>query len=76
MRQALLKLAPCYREVVVLRHYEQLKFNEIAQVLEIPQGTVKSRMAEALTQLTRLLKHLSEETSCNPKIQSKELLAL
>ena len=67
VRAALLSLAPHYREVVALRHYEHLKFHEIAEVLGIPEGTVKSRMAEALTQLTRLLKHLNEDT-CTPKI--------
>jgi RNA polymerase sigma-70 factor (ECF subfamily) len=76
VRQALQKLAPHYREVVVLRHYEGLKFHEIGQVLDIPQGTVKSRMAEALMQLNRLLKHLNEETTCNPKTRTPELLAL
>lgn len=65
VRQALLKLAPHYRDVLVLRHYEHLKFHEIAVVLDIPDGTVKSRMAEALTQLGRLLKHLNTHESCN-----------
>jgi RNA polymerase sigma-70 factor (ECF subfamily) len=55
VREALLKLPETYRSVVVLRHYEALKFREIAQVLNIPEGTVKSRMAEAMTQLARLL---------------------
>jgi len=68
VRAALLSLAPHYREVVALRHYEHLKFHEIAEVLGIPEGTVKSRMAEALTQLTRLLKHINEDT-CTPKTQ-------
>ena len=76
VREALLKLATHYREVVVLRHYEQLKFHEIADVLDIPEGTVKSRMAEALNQLTKLLQHLNDKSSCTPKIQPKELLAL
>jgi RNA polymerase sigma-70 factor (ECF subfamily) len=76
VRNALLKLATHYREVVVLRHYEGLKFHEIGEVLAIPEGTVKSRMAEALTQLNRLLKHLEQETSCNLKTQTPELLAL
>jgi RNA polymerase sigma-70 factor (ECF subfamily) len=76
VREALLKLAPHYREVVVLRHYEQLKFHEIGDVLDIPEGTVKSRMAEAMNQLTRLLQHLNETTSWTPKNQPKELLAL
>ena len=55
VRDALLKLPESYRAVLVLRHYEDLKFREIADVLDIPEGTVKSRMAEALTQLGRLL---------------------
>jgi len=56
VRQALARLPEGYRSVVALRHYENLKFREIAEVLDIPEGTVKSRMAEALTQLTRYLK--------------------
>jgi RNA polymerase sigma-70 factor (ECF subfamily) len=76
VRRALLELAPHYREVVVLRHYEGLKFREIGDVLAIPEGTVKSRMAEALAQLNKLLKHLNEDQSCKPKIQTPELRAL
>ena len=45
-----------YRTVLVLRHYENLKFREIAVVIEMPEGTVKSRMAEALSRMSRLLK--------------------
>jgi len=56
VRHALMRLPEGYRSVVVLRHYENLKFREIADVLDIPEGTVKSRMAEALTQLSRSLK--------------------
>jgi RNA polymerase sigma-70 factor, ECF subfamily len=56
VRRALQQLSEAYRSVVVLRHYEDLKFREIAELLEIPEGTVKSRMAEALTQLSRLLR--------------------
>ncbi len=56
VRQALLQLPEIYRAVVVLRHYEGLKLPKIAEVLEIPEGTVNSRMAEALSRLGRLLK--------------------
>ena len=79
LRPALLRLAPHYREVVVLRHYEQLKFEEIGVVLGIPVGTVKSRMSEALKQLNRFLKHLETKEETKPwniKNQPKELLAL
>lgn len=55
VRGALMKISETYRSVLVLRHYEDLKFSEIAEVLDIPEGTVKSRMAEGLSQLARLL---------------------
>jgi len=74
VRRALATLAPPYREVVVLRHYEDLKFREIGEVLGIPEGTVKSRMAEALTQLSQLLKHVNEEESCKrPTLETRAL---
>jgi RNA polymerase sigma-70 factor (ECF subfamily) len=76
VRQALGQLAEPYRAVVVLRHYEGLKFREIGDVLEIPEGTVKSRMAEALTLLNRILRQSLNERdiSCKPKTK-KETLA-
>ena len=61
VRSALERLPESHRAVVVLRHYEGLKFREIADVLDIPEGTVKSRMAQSLTQLTRHLGPLMEK---------------
>jgi RNA polymerase sigma-70 factor (ECF subfamily) len=58
VRMALAKLDPRYREVIVLKHYENLKFHEIAEVLDIPVGTAKSRMAEGLGRLNKILKGL------------------
>jgi RNA polymerase sigma-70 factor (ECF subfamily) len=55
VRQALLQLPDIYRSVIVLRHYEGLKLAKIADILDIPEGTVNSRMAEALQRLSRLL---------------------
>lgn len=55
VRQALVRLPETHRAVVVLKHYEGLKFREIAEVLGIPEGTAKSRMFEALTMLNRRL---------------------
>jgi len=72
VRRALLELSPQYREVVLLRHYEGLKFREIGELLDIPEGTVKSRMAGALGQLNRLLKHLNQDEACNHKNQAVE----
>ena len=56
VRRTLLQLPEIYRTVIVLRHYEGLKFGEIAEVLGIPDGTVKSRMSEGLSRLAELLK--------------------
>lgn len=80
VRHALMRLPEAYRSVVVLRHYENLKFREIADVLEIPEGTVKSRMAEALTQLSALLRRPEPkrpENLCkNPSRRIEENLVL
>lgn len=58
VRAALKRLPELYRAVVILRHYEGLKFSEIADVLGIAEGTVKSRMAEGVRRLAPLLQHL------------------
>lgn len=55
VRRALRQLGENHRTVLILRHYEQLRFREIAEVLDIPEGTVASRMAEALNQVRKLL---------------------
>ena len=55
VRRALLQLPEIYRTVLVLRHYEDLKLGRIAEILGIPEGTVNSRMAEALSRLSRIL---------------------
>ncbi len=56
LRQALAKLSPDYRAVVVLRLIEGYSVAETAQVLDIPQGTVASRLARAQQQLQQWLK--------------------
>jgi RNA polymerase sigma-70 factor, ECF subfamily len=65
VRHALMQLPDHYRSVVVLRHYEDLKFREIADVLGIPEGTVKSRMSEALSLLAHALKNSERKQNRN-----------
>ncbi len=55
VRRAVIGLPEIYRAVIVLRHYEGLKLARIAELLEIPEGTVNSRMAEALDRLSQIL---------------------
>ncbi len=75
VQRALGQIAEPYRVVVVLRHYEGLKFREIGEVLDLPDGTVKSRMAEALHQLNRILNPLLQDRP-NPGARTKESLLI
>lgn len=61
IEQALAGLPDVQREVFVLYHYTRLTYEEIAEVTEVPLGTVKSRMNAALTALRRLLSELKQE---------------
>jgi RNA polymerase sigma-70 factor (sigma-E family) len=51
VRQALLGLSRDHREVLVLRFYADLSERQVAEVLRVPAGTVKSRTARALAAL-------------------------
>ena len=55
VRRAVEKLPDHYREVIVLHNLEGLSLTQVAQVLEIPLGTVKSRRVRAFSLLRRLL---------------------
>jgi len=49
--RSLERLTPLYREVLVLYHFEHLKYQEIADLLEIPIGTVMNRIFRARRKL-------------------------
>jgi len=49
--QALRRLEPVHREILILREFQQLTYAELAAVLEIPRGTVMSRLHEARQKL-------------------------
>jgi RNA polymerase sigma-70 factor (ECF subfamily) len=55
IQAALLALSTEYREVVVLRHFTDLSYDEIAAALGIPATKVKSRLYTARQQLGELL---------------------
>ena len=52
---ALQQLTPDHREVVLLRFYDAMRLSEIAAVVGVPEGTVKSRLYHALKRLKGLL---------------------
>jgi len=56
LQGALQKLSPELRETVILRDLEELEYKEIAQVLNVPEGTVKSRLNRGRAELARVLK--------------------
>ncbi|MBV9946847.1 MAG: sigma-70 family RNA polymerase sigma factor [Myxococcales bacterium] len=55
VREAILQLDPAFRECLVLRDIEDLSYEEIEGITGLPQGTVKSRIHRARTQLKELV---------------------
>jgi RNA polymerase sigma-70 factor (ECF subfamily) len=56
LQSALSKLSPELRETIILRDLQEMEYREIADVLAIPEGTVKSRLNRGRAELARLLK--------------------
>jgi RNA polymerase sigma-70 factor, ECF subfamily len=56
LQGALQKLSPELRETVILRDLEELDYREIAKVLNVPEGTVKSRLNRGRAELARVLR--------------------
>lgn len=59
MQKALMELNAEQREVVIMKEYEGLKFREIAEVLNISENTVKSRMYYGLDGLKKILERMN-----------------
>jgi RNA polymerase sigma-70 factor (ECF subfamily) len=55
VRAAVQQLPVEFREIIILREYEELSYHEIAAVLDCPSGTVMSRLARARARLRELL---------------------
>ena len=55
VQAAIQQLSPEHRQVIVLRELEQMSYEEIATVLDLPQGTVESRLNRARTALREKL---------------------
>jgi RNA polymerase sigma-70 factor (ECF subfamily) len=60
---ALGKLTPEFREVLILREFEELSYKEIAGVIRAPIGTVMSRLARAREHLATILGNQSTKES-------------
>ena len=58
LQAALNRLSPDMREAVVLRDFQDLDYDEIAEVLGVPEGTVKSRINRGRLELARVIKRM------------------
>jgi len=56
VRAAMGQLSPEHREVLVLREFERMSYEEIAEALDIPRGTVESRLHRARSEMREKLK--------------------
>jgi len=61
IEDALTKVKPVYREVVVLRDVQDLSYDEIAEITGLSIGTVKSRINRGRNHLQKLLKYIYNE---------------
>jgi RNA polymerase sigma-70 factor (ECF subfamily) len=55
LRRALEKLPADFREIIVLREFEELSYKQIADVVDVPLGTVMSRLARARSRLGEII---------------------
>lgn len=62
---ALAKLSARDREILVLRHFQELSYREISDALEIPEGTVMSRLFHARRRLKERLAPFLSETNAD-----------
>jgi len=56
VQRCLVRLSPELREAVILRDLQDMSYNEIAAILHLPEGTVKSRINRGRLELARLLR--------------------
>jgi RNA polymerase sigma-70 factor (ECF subfamily) len=61
LRSAFKKLPDMYREVLELQHFEDCSYSEIAEILEIPLGTVMSRLFNGRKKLKILIEEMAYE---------------
>jgi len=61
VRESVARLPDALRQTLILAYHEDLKYREIAEILKIPVGTVKSRLHAALAKLTQMAKAVNRD---------------
>ncbi|MBN2005383.1 MAG: sigma-70 family RNA polymerase sigma factor [Anaerolineae bacterium] len=69
MEQAIQTLSDRQRAVVILRYYWELSYAEISEILEIPLGTVKSRLDLALKTLRKAFSEQESLSGLTPEVE-------
>jgi len=62
IQNAIDRLSPKFKQVIILRDIQEFSYEEIAEIVNIPLGTVKSRVNRARLKLQEDLKELMEDT--------------
>ncbi len=70
--KALRSLPEHYRIVVILSDLEEFSYGEIAETLDIPVGTVRSRLARARGALQKLLWRQARDLGLNPSLSAEQ----
>ncbi len=63
MREGIARLKPEFREVLELRLRHELSYEEVAEALELPVGTVRSRLHHAVKELQRVIRQREPEVA-------------
>jgi hypothetical protein len=71
---AIAKLSPEHREVLLMKDIDGLKYEDIAEVLGVPIGTIRSRLHRARLELRDLLVPLEERTEAHGSPSDGDLL--
>ncbi len=61
VRQSIARLPETLRQTLLLAYYDDLKYREIAEILKIPVGTVKSRLHAALAKLQQMAQAVNRD---------------
>lgn len=70
INRAVQKLPEDQRAVLVMRDYQNMAYDEIARVLDLPEGTVKSRINRAREKIKKILLKNGEQNACS-SVQDK-----
>jgi len=61
MREIVEKLKPHYRNLIELRYFKELSYDEISKELSLPLGTVKAQLFRAREFLYNIMKNIKEK---------------